>query len=43
MYIFGVVNLIKETYLTMCEIGHSIKLDNKMITLVKMASGILVK
>jgi hypothetical protein len=37
---FLLVNLIKMIYLTICQIDHLVKLDKKMITLVKIINGI---
>jgi len=36
---FLLVNLIKVTYLIICQIEHLVKLDKKMTTLVKMTNG----
>jgi hypothetical protein len=36
---FLLVNLIKLTYLIICQIEHLVKLDKKMTTLVKMTNG----
>jgi hypothetical protein len=40
MCIFQPVNLVEITYFTIYQLGHLVKLDKKMTTLVKMTNDI---